>query len=120
MTSTKKILVVDDDDAVLDTTITFLEFFGYDVVYAKDGFDAISKYEQHHPDLVFLDVKMPKMDGYETFFELKRRFPEIKAILMTAHADYTKWKEAKKNHALEIIEKPYSAELLKTLTDKYL
>jgi DNA-binding NtrC family response regulator len=119
MALTRKILVVDDDDAVLDTTTTFLEFFGYDVISAKDGHDAISKYEKYHPGLIFLDVKMPKMDGYETFFELERRFPGVKVILMTAHADYTKWKEAKKKNALEIIEKPYSAELLKTLTDKF-
>lgn len=113
------ILVVDDDLAVLDTTATLLELFGYNVVRAHDGHDALLKFKQFHPQLVFLDVKMPKMDGYKTFFEMKKIFPKSKIILMTAHADYSKWDEAKKNNALEIIEKPYSAELLKKLVAKY-
>ena len=113
------ILVVDDDFAVLDTTATLLELFGYAVVKANDGYDALLKYKEFNPALVFLDVKMPKMDGYKTFFEMKKQFPKSKVILMTAHADYSKWDEAKKNDALEIIEKPYSAELLKKLVSKY-
>ena len=61
------ILVADDDEDVLDTS-TFLEFFGYNVVQAKDGQDAISKYRENKPGLVFLDVKMPKMSGYQSIF----------------------------------------------------
>ena len=113
------ILVVDDDLAVLDTTATLLELFGYRVVKAHDGHEALVKFKQFNPSLVFLDVKMPRMDGYKTFFELKKNFPKSQVILMTAHADYSKWDEAKKKNALEIIEKPYSAELLKKLVTKY-
>ena len=113
------ILVADDDAAVLDTTVTFLEFFGYTVISATNGFDAISLFKKHSPELVFLDVKMPKLDGYETFFKLREQFPNAKVILMTAHADYSKWNDAKNQGALELIEKPYSAELLKKLATKY-
>lgn len=113
------ILVADDDVAVLDTTTTLLEFFGYDVIQANNGLDAIVKFKKFRPGLVFLDVKMPKMDGYQTFFELEKQFPDAKVIFMTAHADYSKWRQAKSKHALELIEKPYSAELLKSLVDKF-
>lgn len=113
------ILVADDDDDVLDTTVTLLEFFGYNVIKAKNGLDAISKYRENKPGLVFLDVKMPKMDGYDTFFEIEKEFPKAKVIFMTAHADYSKLAMAKKKNALELIEKPYSAEKLKELTDKF-
>lgn len=113
------ILVVDDDEAVLDTTSTLLEFFGYSVIQAKDGFDGISKYREESPGLVFLDVKMPKIDGYDTFFELKNEFPKARVILMTAHADYSKWEDAKKRNVLGLIEKPYTAEKLKNLTEKF-
>lgn len=119
MKDKKTILVVDDDEAVLDTTATFLEFFGYSVITAKSGTEAISKFKEFLPGLVFLDIKMPKMDGYDTFFDLKRQFPEAKVIFMTAHADFKKWDEAKKENALDLIEKPYSAELLKEITEKY-
>jgi DNA-binding NtrC family response regulator len=113
------ILVVDDDEAVLDTTSTLLEFFGYSVIKAKNGNDGMSKYREERPGLVFLDVKMPKKDGYNTFFELKKEFPNARVIFMTAHADYSKWRKAKKENALDLIEKPYTAEKLKKLTEKF-
>jgi two-component system, chemotaxis family, chemotaxis protein CheY len=119
MESKGTILVADDDEAVLDTTVTFLEFFGYNVIKAKNGLEAISKYREHKPGLVFLDVKMPKMDGYNTFFEIEKEFPKAKIIFMTAHADYSKWDLAKAKKALDLIEKPYSAEKLKELTEKF-
>jgi len=115
----RTILVVDDDEAVLDTTSTLLEFFGYFVIRAKNGIEAISKYREHKPGLVFLDVKMPKMNGYETFFELEKEFPKAKVIFMTAHADFSKFEEAKKKKALELIEKPYSPVKLKELAEKF-
>lgn len=113
------VLVVDDDEAVLDTTSALLEFFGYSVIQAKNGLDGISKYREENPGLVFLDVKMPKIDGYDTFFELKKEFPNARVILMTAHADYSRWEDAKKIKALALIEKPYTAERLKNLTEKF-
>jgi len=113
------ILVADDDEAVLDTTATFLEFFGYNVIKAKNGYEAISKYKEHQPGLVFLDVKMPKKDGYNTFFEIEKEFPKAKIVFMTAHSDYSKWAMAKSKNALDIIEKPYSAERLKKILDKH-
>ena len=113
------ILVADDDLDVLDTTVSLIELFGYDVIQAKNGIEAISQYEKSRPGLVFLDVKMPKIDGYKAFFELKKNFPDAKIILMTAHADYSKWNEAKKHDALALMEKPYSAEFLKNIVEKY-
>lgn len=113
------ILVADDDENVRDTTSTLLELFGYRVIQAKDGKDTIEKFKKFMPEIVFLDIKMPKLDGYETFFEIKKEFPNAKIIFMTAHADYSKWKEAKSNNALELIEKPYSAEQLRNLAEKY-
>jgi DNA-binding NtrC family response regulator len=115
----KLILVVDDDEEVLDTTSTFLEFFGYSVIRAKSGQEAILKFKKYHPGLVFLDVKMPKMDGYTTFFEIEKQFSDANVIFMTAHADYSKWTEAKSKHALDIIEKPYSVEQIRELTNKF-
>ena len=115
----RTILVADDDEEIQNITSTFLEFLGYTVIRAKNGNEAISKYREHKPGLVFLDVKMPKMDGYETFFELEKEFPDTKVIFMTAHVDFSKWNDAKKKHALDLIEKPYSFEKLKTLTEKY-
>ena len=113
------VMVVDDDESILDTTGTLLEFFGFDVITAHDGIEALSLYKKHKPGLVFLDVKMPRMDGFETFFKLEEQFPKAKIIFMTAHGDDSKWQEAKRKNALALIEKPYSAESLREMTEKY-
>lgn len=106
---------MDDDEDILDNTSSLLELFGYSSIIAKNGQEAISLYNEHHPDLVFMDVKMPKKDGYETFFDITERFPKAKIIFMTAHADDSQWQKAKKKKAIALIEKPYSAEQLKKL-----
>ena len=113
------ILVVDDDENVRDTTSTLLELFGYNVIQAKDGIDAINKFKKFKPEMVFLDIKMPKLDGYDAFFKIEKEFPNAKIVFMTAHADYSKWRDAKNKHALELIEKPYSAEKLREVLEKY-
>lgn len=120
MTKSSLVLIVDDDEGLLDTTSTFVEFFGYDVITAKDGVDAVSLYKKHKPGLVLMDVKMPKMDGYSAFFSIEKEFPNAKVIFMTAHSDFSKWSQAKEKNALDLIEKPYSPEQLKALLQKHL
>ncbi|MBN1912832.1 MAG: response regulator [Candidatus Omnitrophica bacterium] len=70
----KKILVVDDDDIVRKTIINILELEGkYDIEEAQDGLIAEKKIEEFIPDLIILDIKMPNKDGYEVFWDLKKK-----------------------------------------------
>jgi len=62
----KKILIVDDSKTILHKASKILEGAGYDVATAVDGFDAITKVTDHRPDLMFVDIMMPKIDGYQT------------------------------------------------------
>ena len=62
----KKILFVDDSKTILHKASKALESAGYDVVTAEDGFDAITKITDHNPDLIFVDIMMPRLDGYQT------------------------------------------------------
>lgn len=62
----KKILVVDDSKTILYKASRVLESAGYEVVTAEDGFEAISKVMDFQPDLMFVDIMMPKIDGYQT------------------------------------------------------
>lgn len=116
----KKILLVDDDVDLLDSTASLIEVMGYNPIKASDGFSAVEKYEKFRPDLVLMDVKMPKMDGYETFFEIKERFNEAKVIFMTGFADFSKWQKAKSQCAIYMIEKPFSAEFLSELIRRHI
>ena len=67
----KKIMLVDDEPEILDLVSMRLKSFGYDVVTAKDGQDALEMLEFERPDLVLLDVMMPGKDGYEVCNEIK-------------------------------------------------
>jgi twitching motility two-component system response regulator PilG len=61
-----KVLVVDDSKTIRRTAETLLSKEGCEVFTAVDGFDALSKVADHHPDIIFVDIMMPRLDGYQT------------------------------------------------------
>jgi twitching motility two-component system response regulator PilG len=61
-----KVLVVDDSKTIRRTAETLLTKEGCEVYTAVDGFDALSKVADHHPDIIFVDIMMPRLDGYQT------------------------------------------------------
>jgi len=67
-----KILVIDDSKTVRQSAELFLRQGGHEVVLAEDGFDALSKVSDHHPDLIFCDIVMPRLDGYQTCAIIRR------------------------------------------------
>ena len=108
----KLILLVEDDLDVLESVRDLLVIFGYDVVTALDGLCAIEKYDEHTPDLVLMDVKMPKMDGYEAFFKIKHSHNDAKVILMTGFGGDPRQDEAKSFGLVSVLEKPPSPQFL--------
>lgn len=84
----KKILVVDDEKHIVRLVQVNLERAGYEVVTAYDGEEALQKVKQERPDLIVLDVMMPKMDGFEVMKHLKAdpETKEIPVIMLTAKA----------------------------------
>lgn len=81
------ILIVDDYADIRDTLRYILEAAGYDVATAADGLDALKKLEEISPDLIIMDMMMPRMDGYQFIQELRRlaQFAEVPVIAVTAH-----------------------------------
>jgi twitching motility two-component system response regulator PilG len=67
-----KVLVIDDSNTIRRSAEIFLKQGGYDVLLAEDGFDALSKVNDHDPDLIFCDILMPRLDGYQTCAIIKR------------------------------------------------
>jgi len=61
-----KVLVIDDSNTIRRSAEIFLKQGGYEVLLAEDGFDALSKVNDHDPDLIFCDILMPRLDGYQT------------------------------------------------------
>jgi len=69
---TIKVLVVDDSNTIRRSAEIFLKQGGHDVLLAEDGFDALSKVNDYQPQLIFCDILMPKLDGYQTVAIIKR------------------------------------------------
>jgi len=116
----KTILLVDDDIDLLENTAYLIKSMGYDVVTAEDGQDAVLKYKDISPDLTIMDVKMPKMDGFDAFFKIKQFDPQAKVVLITAFSiDEKKHLKAKSMSLLTTINKPYSFEQLEGVVTKY-
>jgi len=119
-TALKTILIVDDDIDLLENTAFMIKGMGHDVFTASDGEDGVTKYKDIKPNLTFMDVRMPKMDGYDAFFKIKQYDPEAKVILITAYnQDEKKYLKAKSMSLVAAIAKPYSFDTLEELIRKH-
>ncbi len=87
-----KILIVDDSASVRDSLRSILSpHADFKIVgQAVDGLDAIAKANELHPDVILMDAQMPEIDGVETTRYIKKRFPEIRILFLTAHISYVK------------------------------
>jgi two-component system nitrogen regulation response regulator NtrX len=111
------ILVVDDEPAIQTALRGVLEDEGYRVTTAGAGEDAVRLVADEVPDLVFLDIWMPGMDGLDTLAELRRARPEAPVIMISGHATIETAVKATRLGAYDFIEKPLSLEkVLVTVT----
>jgi twitching motility two-component system response regulator PilG len=80
------VLVVDDSATIRRSAETMLANEGYTVVTAENGFEALSKITRHHPDLIFVDIMMPRLDGYQTCAIIKNNndFRETPVVMLTS------------------------------------
>lgn len=110
------ILVVDDEDALRNVLSSELQSEGYSVVSAADGDEAITILQQKSFDLVLLDIKMPRVDGFEVLRFIKERYAKTKVIMLTGFADLKNAIESKKLGAEDFVSKPYDlVDLLTTI-----
>lgn len=81
-----KVLVIDDSNTIRRSAEIFLKQGGHSVLLAEDGFDALSKVNDHDPDLIFCDILMPRLDGYQTCAIIKRnaRFADVPVIMLSS------------------------------------
>lgn len=110
------ILVVDDEDALRTVLSSELEGEGYEVETAADGDEAIDIVQKKQFNLVLLDIKMPKVDGFEVLKFIKEKYPHVKVIMLTGFADLKNAIESKKLGAEDFVSKPYDlVDLLTTI-----
>ena len=81
-----RVLVIDDSNTIRRSAEIFLKQGGYEVFLAEDGFDALSKVNDHSPSLICCDILMPRLDGYQTCAIIKRnaRFADVPVIMLSS------------------------------------
>lgn len=81
-----KVMVIDDSNTIRRSAEIFLLQAGYQVILAEDGFDALAKIADHQPDIIFVDIMMPRLDGYLTCALIKKhqRFRTIPVVMLSS------------------------------------
>ena len=83
-----RVLVIDDSNTIRRSAELFLRQAGFDVILAEDGFDALAKIADHKPQVIFVDIMMPRLDGYQTCALIKQN-PQLKStpVIMLSSKD---------------------------------
>jgi twitching motility two-component system response regulator PilG len=81
-----KVMVIDDSNTIRRSAEIFLVQAGCQVILAEDGFDALAKITDHHPDVIFVDIMMPRLDGYQTCALIKKnpRFGTTPVVMLSS------------------------------------
>lgn len=118
----KKVLLVDDSSTVLLLHQALLAELGYEAVLARDGLEALLRAEVERPDLVFLDVVMPHMDGLEACRALRGREPTRRTpiILCSTRSEPRSVQAGFDSGCTDYLAKPFDGEELKALLRRYL
>ena len=115
-----RILVADDEVTICEALAEVLKMDGHDVVTAADGRSALAQIEKQLPDLVFMDVQMPTMNGLETLAAIRERWPTFPVIMMTAFGTMQTAREAVQLGSFDYIGKPLELEQVRALTRRAL
>src|SRR5258705_3023312 len=105
-----RILVVDDEAAIRDSLKMTLEYEGYEFLGAATGHEGLALVEREGPDLVWLDVKMPGMDGLEVLDRIRALNDALPVVVVSGHGTISTAVEATKKGAFDFIEKPFASD----------
>ena len=108
----QKVLIIDDEKPTLAMFELFLDAYGFQVFTAENGEDGIMVFEKEHPSIVFTDIKMPGIDGFEVLKRIKTSAPHAVVIVITGHGDKELAKRALDLKATDFIHKPIQKEAL--------
>ena len=109
-----KVLVIDDSNTIRRSAEIFLKQGGYVVLLAEDGFDALAKINDHSPELIFCDILMPRLDGYQTCAIIKRnpRFAHVPVIMLSSKDGLFDKARGRMVGSQDYLTKPFTKEQL--------
>ena len=116
-----KVLVIDDSNTIRRSAEIFLRQGGHDVVLAEDGFDALAKVNDHSPELIFCDILMPRLDGYQTCAIIKRnpRFAHVPIIMLSSKDGLFDKARGRMVGSQDYLTKPFTKEQLLRAVEAY-
>ena len=115
-----KVLVIDDSNTIRRSAEIFLKQGGHDVLLAEDGFDALAKVNDYQPDLIFCDILMPRLDGYQTCAIIKRnaRFSDVPIVMLSSKDGVFDKARGRMVGSQDYLTKPFTKDqLLKTVQE---
>jgi len=109
-----KVLVIDDSNTIRRSAEIFLRQGGHEVLLAEDGFDALSKVSDHEPELIFCDILMPRLDGYQTCAIIKRnpRYAHVPVIMLSSKDGLFDRARGRMVGSQDYLTKPFTKEQL--------
>jgi len=103
-----KCIVIDDNLDIVDVFCELLDMIGLDVVAkGTDGMQAVELYEKHHPDLIFVDLLMPRYDGFYALENIRKTDPNAKIIVVTGDLTMNEYDLLNSHNATAVIYKPF-------------
>ena len=116
-----KVLVIDDSNTIRRSAQIFLGQAKCEVILAEDGFGALAKVVEHEPDIIFLDVMMPRLDGYQTCALIKRnpKFSSIPVVMLSSKDGLFDRARGRLVGADQYLTKPFTRESLLSAVDAY-
>jgi twitching motility two-component system response regulator PilG len=111
-----KVMVIDDSNTIRRSAEIFLNQVGCEVILAQDGFDALSKITDHEPDVVFVDIMMPRLDGYQTCSLIKRnaKYRTTPVIMLSSKDGLCDRARGRMVGSDEYLTKPFTKDTLLT------
>lgn len=118
---TVKIMVIDDSSTIRKTAETLLKRAGFEVITAADGFEAMSVVADQHPDIIFIDIMMPRLDGYQTCALIKnnRQFGSTPIVMLSSKDGLFDRARGKLAGSEQHIHKPFTQDDLVNAINKY-
>ena len=118
---TIKIMVIDDSSTIRKTAETLLKRAGFEVITAADGFEAMSVVADQHPDIIFIDIMMPRLDGYQTCALIKnnKQFGSIPIEMLSSKDGLFDRARGKLAGSEQHIHKPFTQDDLVSAINKY-
>ena len=116
-----KVMVIDDSNTIRRSAEIFLNQAGCQVILAEDGFDALAKITEHAPEIIFVDIMMPRLDGYQTCTLIKKnaRFSATPVIMLSSKDGLFDKARGRMVGSTEYLTKPFTKDTLLSAVQRH-